>query len=170
MGGRGSGPKSKPTALKMLEGGRGHRPLDLDAEPKFSIPADMPEPPGVLDDYAREEWDRIAPELYGNGLLTVADASGLGAYCQAYSTWRTASEQFAVDRQDNAAARSKGLIVITKQGNRIQNPLLGIVNKARADMVKLGLEFGLTPSARASLQGAKRGDEDPTEKKYFGRK
>lgn len=170
MGGTGSGRKRKPTRLKVIEGNRGHRDLDPESEPQFTIPDDMPDPPTMLDEYAREEWDRVAPELYGNGLLTLPDAAGLGAYCQAYSTWRTASEQFAADRQDNAAARSKGLVVITKQGNRIQNPLLGIVNKARADMVKLGAEFGLTPSARASLQGAKRGDEDPTDKKYFGRK
>lgn len=170
MGGQGSGRKRKPTRLKVIEGNRGHRPLEPDAEPQFSIPDDMPSPPSFLDPYAVEEWERVAPELYANGLLTVVDAAALGAYCQAASTWRQASEELELDRKANDRAKARGLVIETKQGNRIQNPLLGIANKARADMVKLGSEFGLTPSARASLEGSKRGDEDPTESKFFGRK
>ena len=41
--------------------------------------------------YAAEEWDRIE-ELYRLNLLTVVDAHPLAAYCEAYSTWRTAVE------------------------------------------------------------------------------
>jgi P27 family predicted phage terminase small subunit len=39
----------------------------------------------------------------------------------------------------------------TTKGNLIQNPLVGIANKAMADMVRYAAEFGMTPSARTRL-------------------
>ncbi len=46
-----------------------------------------------------------------------------------------------------------GLIVMTKSGNLIQNPLVGTANKAMADMVRYAAEFGMTPSARTRVSG-----------------
>ncbi|PIP18788.1 MAG: hypothetical protein COX41_06375 [Candidatus Omnitrophica bacterium CG23_combo_of_CG06-09_8_20_14_all_41_10] len=36
-------------------------------------------------------------------------------------------------------------------GNWIQQPLIGIANKAAADMMRYASEFGMTPVARAKL-------------------
>lgn len=46
-----------------------------------------------------------------------------------------------------------GLIIRTRSGNIIQNPLVGTANKAMADMVRYAAEFGLTPSARTRVAG-----------------
>jgi P27 family predicted phage terminase small subunit len=43
------------------------------------------------------------------------------------------------------------MVQVTKSGNIIQHTLLGVANKAAADMVRYASEFGLTPSARARL-------------------
>ena len=43
------------------------------------------------------------------------------------------------------------LMIKTTSGNAIQNPLVGIANKAKADMVRYAAEFGMTPSARSRV-------------------
>ena len=158
------GPKTKPTALKVIEGNKGHRPLN---ENEPAPAADMPPVPDHLDDEARAEWDRVAPELYAIGVLTVVDGAALGAYCTAFSVWAKAERRIQAQARNDDSILAEGLIQKTKSGNLIQNPLLGIANVARRDMVRLAAELGLTPSSRANLEGRKR-EEDPTEKKYFG--
>jgi P27 family predicted phage terminase small subunit len=49
---------------------------------------------------------------------------------------------------------TEGLIIRTKAGNAIQNPLVGAANKAMADMVRYAAEFGLTPSARTRVMSS----------------
>jgi alpha-tubulin suppressor-like RCC1 family protein len=44
-----------------------------------------------------------------------------------------------------------GLLVRTTNGNLIQNPLVGIRRRAAEDMVKLGVQFGMTPASRKRL-------------------
>lgn len=161
------GRKNKPTKLRVIEGNRGHRPINQ-AEPEFSVALDMPPAPVYLDAYAREEWDRVAPELYGVGLLTIPDQTTLAAYCLAFSRWRFAEEEIQKVAKLDDRTKHGGLVQITKEGNAIQHVLVGIANTARKDMVRIAAEFGLTPSARANLEGSGRGGEDQTEKKFFG--
>lgn len=163
------GPKRKPTALRVIEGNRSHRPIP-EGEPEFSLPDDVPVPPDFLDAYGREEWDRIAPELYAAGLITVVDTGTLAAYCEAYATWRAAVVELQRQAKVNDKTLAGAALVKTKSGNVIQNPLRGVANTARAAMVRIAAEFGLTPSSRANLEGSKRGDEDPAEAKFFGSK
>jgi P27 family predicted phage terminase small subunit len=158
------GPKTKPTALKLIEGNRGHRPLP-ENEPQPT--PDMPPMPAHLDATARAEWERVAPELWATGVLTVIDGAALGAYCTAFSVWARAEYEIQKGAKVDDSVLSDGLLQKTKSGNIIQNPLLGIANVARRDMVRLAAELGLTPSSRANLEGRKRGDEDPTDKKFF---
>jgi P27 family predicted phage terminase small subunit len=47
-----------------------------------------------------------------------------------------------------------GLMIRTTNGNAVQNPLIGVANKAMADMVRYAAEFGMTPSARSRIQGS----------------
>ena len=64
------GRKPKPTALKMLEGNPGGRPLN-EAEPKPQKKA--PRCPPWLEDEAKREWKRMAKVLEQMGLLTEMD-------------------------------------------------------------------------------------------------
>ena len=77
MGAR--GPARKPTNLALLHGDRPSR-VNTD-EPK---PRDRPtSPPGWMSALAREEWDRIAPDLVVMGTAKAVDATALAAYCEA---------------------------------------------------------------------------------------
>jgi len=129
-----------------MEGNRSHRPIPINIpEP----PQGMPFPPAHLDVYALEEWNRVAEGLNVMGILTGIDQGTLAAYCGAYSRWRKAEEELAELAKQPG---SKGALVMkTISGNFIQNPLIGISNKAAGDMVRYATEFGMTPSARARL-------------------
>ena len=74
------GRKPKPTALKVLEGNPGKRPLN-DREP---VPpkATLKCPAWLLPE-AKKEWKRLAPALEAMGVLTMADLTAFEGYCQA---------------------------------------------------------------------------------------
>lgn len=137
------GPKPKPTKLKLLTGNPGKRPLNA-FEPisKMSVGS----PPAHLSDDAVNEWLRVCEELEATGIVTGLDSAALGAYCQAYGRWAQAERALA-----KMANSADGLIIKTVSGNMIQNPMVGIANKAMADMVRYAAEFGMTPSARTRV-------------------
>ena len=83
------GRKPKPTALKMLEGNPGGRPLNT-KEPKPEKKA--PRCPSWLEDEAKKEWKRMAKVLEQMGLLTEMDMAAFAGYCQAYARWKEAEE------------------------------------------------------------------------------
>jgi P27 family predicted phage terminase small subunit len=139
-----SGRKPTPTALKLVKGNPGKRPLNSrEAKVKLSRPA---MPPFLCDD-AKAEWDRIVDTLYTAGLLTALDAAALAAYCAAYGRWAQAERALRQAEQDE----NGGLVTRTATGNVIQNTLVGIANKAANDMVRFACEFGMTPSARSKV-------------------
>ena len=151
----------KPTRLKILEGNPGKRKLKVEPNP---APA-LPDPPPHLDTYALEEWEVISKSLYALGLLTEIDKNTLAAYCGAYSRWRHAEEELNVLRARGGALNA--LVQKTVSGNWIQQPLIGIANKAAADMVRYASEFGMTPVARAKL-GTTPSKEDEKFEKLIG--
>ena len=141
------GRKPKPTKIKILEGNRGRRALP--PEITVPLPACTVNAPSFLDKYAREEWDRLATGLEFIGLLTADKEKPFAAYCAAYARWRHAEEELEKLRKKGGEIAT--LIYVTKSGNAIQQPLIGISNKAAADMMKYAVEFGLTPSGMARL-------------------
>jgi P27 family predicted phage terminase small subunit len=139
------GRKAKPLEMKLLDGNPGKQRLPSGVP---APPDDMPDAPSHLDDYGRQEWERIADGLNVMGILRNVDQNILGAYCASYSRWRHAEEELNKLKNENPL---KALVMVTKAGNYIQQPLIGIANTAARDMVKYASEFGLTPAARASL-------------------
>lgn len=119
-----------------------------------SADARIPEPPVHIGGYALEEWARVCRELYLAGILDHTDTGALAAYCQAYDVWRSASEE--ITRIRKIKGDIGAFLTVTASRNVIQNPLLGVMNKSRGDMVRLAAELGMTPSSRASLKHVPR--------------
>ena len=132
------GKKPKPTHLKLIEGEKNKDRINR-REPKPE-PV-MPKCPKSLSKAAKKEWRFIAPQLHRLGILTKIDGSALAMRCQAYCRWKDAEEKLA----------KMGLIIKTAKGNIIQNPLLGIANKAMELTLKFDAEFGMTPSSRSRI-------------------
>jgi phage terminase small subunit len=76
------GPAKKPTALKAISGTR--QPSREAPPPAVELPVvkDVPEAPDWLPNaHAVKEWDRLAPILTNNGLLTEGGLSALAMLC-----------------------------------------------------------------------------------------
>ncbi|MEI3478404.1 MAG: phage terminase small subunit P27 family [Bilophila sp.] len=135
-----------PTQVKLLRGTAQRCRMNPD-EP--APDPSLPDAPTHLSPEAREEWDRVAGELYDLGVLSAVDRAALAAYCQAYGRWVAAERELR--REDG----SMNLISVTSNGNVIQNPLVGIANKSLELMHKYLTEFGMSPSSRTRV-GAKK--------------
>jgi P27 family predicted phage terminase small subunit len=145
-----------PTNLRLLRGNPGRRPLPKN-EVKPERPSTIPEPPDWLDDYAVEEWRRVAPGLWRTGLLTEPDVGVLSAYCFSHSQLRTAAEILNRMRANDAGGL-RGLIVSTKDKGTTVNPLIWVANSAAKAMGRYAAELGMTPASRVGLDG---GDQQP---------
>jgi P27 family predicted phage terminase small subunit len=132
--------------MKRAQGNPGRRPLNNN-EPK---PTGIPQCPSHLNEVAKREWRRIAPELIALGLLTKIDRAALAGYCVSYSRW-VAAEQ-SVDKF--------GAVIRLKDSDTpLRNPHVAIANAALDQMRKFLTEFGMTPASRSRIQVA------PTEAK-----
>ncbi|MBV1819989.1 phage terminase small subunit P27 family [Clostridium cochlearium] len=133
------GRKPKPTALKVLEGNPGKRPLNID-EPKPKKKA--PRCPSWLEPVAKKEWRRMSKTLEQIGVLTQVDGAAFAGYCQAYARWREAEEFLT----------KHGTIFKTPSGYIQQVPQVSIAQTYLKIMKDFCLEFGLTPSARTRIK------------------
>jgi P27 family predicted phage terminase small subunit len=84
-----------------------------------------------------EEWHRLAPEIYNNGLLTVCDITMFSCYCVAYDLWRRAAEAH------HKATQTKN--------QDLQITLARVTSLASADLLRLAQQFGFTPASRTRI-------------------
>ena len=132
------GRRPLPTVLKVLRGT--DRPDRLPAdEPKPRLRS--PRPPAHVQGVALEEWRRMVRLLRPLKLLTAIDGTALAAYCLCYERWVDAEEK----------VRRFGVIVKSPRNYAQQSPYLSIANKARTQMMKILVEFGMTPASRSRV-------------------
>jgi P27 family predicted phage terminase small subunit len=144
-------PKAKPAGLKIIEGrgnGRDSGGRKIKESPGFK--RDAPSPPSWLSKEARDEWDRIVPELVRLNVTKPLDRAALAAYCETWSRFVWAQDAVRID----------GLTVIGSQGQPVKNPAVAIAEAASKEIRAWAAEFGLTPSAENNLAGAKGEDGD----------
>jgi P27 family predicted phage terminase small subunit len=133
------GPRPEPTALKLLKGNPGKRPLN-EREPKPSPGA--PAAPAHLDEEAHREWDRVIVTLDQLGLVTTLDRAALAGYCQAWSRWVDAEMKL---REYGAVLKSP------TKGVPLLSPYLTIANRALEQMRQFLSEFGMSPASRTRI-------------------
>ena len=137
------GPRPEPTALKIIKGARPDRINTR--EPKPTPTERHPSCPAWVPAYGKREWRRLAPLLWKSGrLLTEWDREAFAVYCTAVATHKAAVEE--VYRKDTPE-----ILVYTEHG-RAKHPALQIVRDSAQTIRAFAQEFGLTPSARASLK------------------
>lgn len=135
------GRKPIPTQLKLLSGNPGKRPLN-EGEPQ---PAPLaPSCPPELSQAAKEEWNRLVPELVALGLMTRLDRAALAAYCQAYAIYLDAIQ----------AVQKYGQLVKSPNEYPMMSPYLTIANRQAEIMIRIASEFGFTPASRSRISAA----------------
>ena len=144
------GRKPKPTAIKVLAGNPGRRPVNK-AEPRFHVPERTPSPPAFLSDTAAEVWRDLGKLLRDAGLFTVVDRYALAMFCAVAARWMEAERKL----------QQAGAVITSEAGGMYQNPWLHVANKAWGQMRQMLSEFGLTPAERSRLKTVVA-DEEPT--------
>jgi len=163
-----SGPKPKPTALRMIQGGAktSHKAIN-EAEPKPTIPPELPAPPDYLNEVAQTAWRSIAPHLYTVGLLTDLDIHTFARWCAAFAEWRRAMDMIArygdvVRLRRTAKRKEKGKKADEPDDPAdyylMPSPYVAIRDKADAKMHKCEDAMGMNPATRSRIQ-VNRGDE-----------
>lgn len=150
------GPARRPTALRLVEGARPDK-VNQDEPQPLPVEPDAPEEWTELGEASEQlqVWNRVVDQLRDMGILFAADTDSLVAYVEAVVIHRQASRQL-----DGA-----NLLVTGAQGNLVKNPLLQIQRDAAAVIRAFAREFGLTPSARASVK-AEKGDKGDAENPF----
>ena len=148
MGLRGPAPKS--TQFKIMAGRPGVAKAAA-REPHFRPVA--PDCPAWLNDLAKAEWARLAPELERLRLLTSADMAAFACYCLAYSDLQSAE----------AVLQEKGRTYSTEKGFLQARLEVRFCNRAMKQIKDFAVQFGFTPSARGRIDlppDGRKGKED----------
>ena len=108
-----------------------------------------------------EKWNELRQILEPVGLLTEADKDQLAQYCINWELYLVCVDQIR-----------KGGMVNTYEGKagmdyKQSDPYVVNMYKLHAAMMKTATQFGLTPSARASIDVGKTADADPL-KEFMG--
>lgn len=156
------GPMRTPANVVKLRG----NPSKLSAEEleeraSEEIPARpmRPAPPAELLPYARECWDRLVPELDHLGLLTALDRESLTMACNTYALALYALDEMRARKADGSIDKRTRRPVVTDVdrvhgGMLKKHPASAIFFQAQREFRSWCVEFGLSPSARASLRPA----------------
>lgn len=155
MGAR--GPTPKPAELKVLEGGRGHRAVNLDAT--FRPVAGVPDAPRWLLPAARKAWKRLSVELAQYSLLSKVDRDAFAMLCQTIGRLEMIETSFngrvaqLIEEGEDPAQAYTGK---TPNGMVVQAALYQVLNREQQKLSSLLAEFGLTPAQRARVTTAIR--------------
>lgn len=131
-----AGRKRVPAVLAELHGNPRDKPIPEEPEGV----GDLWAPPAYMDADQREQWNYVVDHA-PPGLLTGTDRDILATFVNACVEYQRAVLE----------VRAGGQVVETKNGNAIQNPYLGIMNRQALLMKTFGSELGFSPAARASL-------------------
>lgn len=151
------GPNQKPVELKLLEGNRGNRPLDLSG--LFRPEVGVPDAPRWLLPEGRKAWRRLSAELVRYNLLSKVDRDGFAMLCQTVGRLEQV-ERAIQSRQKVLKAQGReeaeALLDKTPNGLQVQAAIYQVLNREQAKLHQLLGSFGLRPDARARVTAAIR--------------
>ncbi len=139
------GRKPKPTALKLLQGNPGKRPINFQdpAFPAAGQGGDMAKPPKDLPQRGKELWNRFYPLLAKFGVLLETDLPAFEALCRSWALFKAADIQ---------CGKKNGMIQESAGGYQSPSGWVTLRSKFYAEFRQLAEHFGLTPSARARIK------------------
>ena len=151
------GPAPKPPELRLLEGNRSHRPLDVTS--LFRPEVGVPDAPRWLSPESKKAWRRLSVELVRYNLLSKIDRDAFAMLCQTIGRIEQIERSLQA-RQAALAARGgdvmQALMDTTPNGLQVQGAVYQILNKEQGKLHRLLEGFGLRPDARARVTTAIR--------------
>ena len=141
------GRKPIPNKIKELTGSKYHNPN----EPICNMPLVCPD---NISEPGREIFVVLAAMLNDSGIANLLDSVSLMLLAENLGIVATCNAQLAKD----------GLCVTTPSGHKKVNPYFKMKRAAETLVMKMLIEFGLTPSSRARLSIAPKEIKDELEK------
>lgn len=148
------GPPKQATNLRLMRGDPSKEGIPK-GEPK--PPEDTGDAPETLDGVSLEKWHSTVPKLKAMGVFTEADRSVWERYCIDYALWRQAMEM-VVKYGDVMRFPPK------KEGDPPYmqvSPFASQMMKYAASLLKIEMQFGLTPSSRTQVNIHATQADDP---------
>ena len=145
----------KPTALKLVAGNPGKRPLNKQ-EPDPIYLQDLTAPTWLPPD-AAGVWDEMAPMAAKNKLLTEVDVQAFAMGCVSIAQYRLATRRTGEDAVKRRLAEDKeGNNFADADGNPIYagehiNPWCLIQSMTFKQAMAVFDKFGMTPQARTRI-------------------
>lgn len=152
----GKGPPPSPTAIHLLRGNPGKRPLpENEPQPELALP----KPPANLSPAAKREWHKTGKKLLALGVISELDPGAFAIYCQNYTDWLATIEKL----------NKTGMLLKRHDGDIYVNPLFKIAAELQAASMRALIEFGMTPSSRTRVKAIPRRQKDEAEEFLRGR-
>ena len=133
------GRKAKPTALKLVDGNPGNRPLPKD-EPK-PRPVYAPDPPAGFNDLEVAKWNEVSGKLAKIRILTELDLDALEIYVRNWIAMHEALNDI----------NDRGKLLRTPGGSTMWNPSWSHYKHSESVCRSIIAEFGMTPSTRTGI-------------------
>ena len=150
------GRKKVPTALNLLRGNPGKRPLP-ECEPVLT--ACLPPCPAHLSDRAKAAWESFGRQLADAGILTELDAVALELLCNAYAGY--------LDAQENLLKFGAVLFIPSKDNSKIPtfaySPWWAVANREWDKLLKMLPLFGMNPADRTKIKTVNKAEPDELE-------
>ncbi len=153
------GRKPKPTALKLLAGNPGRRPLPKhEPQPKRV----MPSAPEHLSRQAAIAWGSMGVRLDRLGVLTENEPEALEELCECYAEILTL--------RSDIAEHGRFQTITTTAGDKVDKPRAQYTALCDASrrFQSLMNDFGLTPSSRTRVSTVLDADNADPAAAYFG--
>ena len=141
----GKGRKKLPSKIKEMQGT--NVPCrTIENEMQVDLVSQIPEAPNLLSEIGKQEWYKVTQQLYNLEMLYKIDLRLIEAYCNEMSLYI----------ETEMMLREKGRIQVFKNADgTIKHtqavPYQKIAKDALSSALKLAVQFGLTPVARASI-------------------
>ncbi len=133
------GRKSKPSALRLVQGNPGHRPVnEHEPEPQKVF---APKPPRGFSKVEQAKWKKLCKQLSECRVLTVLDLDALEMYVRSWHSMMVAL----------ADVKKRGKLISTGKGGEVWNPSWTEYKHSVSVVRSLQSEFGLTPSSRTGI-------------------
>jgi P27 family predicted phage terminase small subunit len=150
------GPAKQPTILRYIRGNPSKE--GFNSREPVPPPADET-PPESLDGIALQKWRETVPKLKAMGVFTEADRGTWERYCIEYELWRMAREK----------VRKFGDVMTFKPKADGEVPYMQVspfasqMMRYATSLLRIEMQFGLTPSSRSQVQIHGSADDDPLE-------
>jgi P27 family predicted phage terminase small subunit len=139
------GRKKLPSKLKEMQGTT--VPCrTVENEMQVDLVKELPEPPEWLSEIGKQEWNKVTLQLFNLQMLHQIDLRLIEAYCNEMSLYIETEQLLRNKGRIQAFKNTDGSLKHTQAV-----PHQKIAKDALAAALKIATQFGLTPTARASI-------------------